>query len=127
MKNTLALQKVAKKPSQRIAYVSADVSTFAGAKAAFEASTSGASAAAASLSSSSSEPVGRIPDAVFCSAGGAKPGFFIEQNEQDFEQGIKTVYMTALCTAHVSLDALARWSRSVGELTSIRFPYTGRC
>lgn len=76
--------------------MSADVSTFDGARKALD-STLG-------QTDSSSRSVGRIPDAVYCCAGGAKPGFFVEQTEQDFAQGIKTVYMTALCTSHVSVN-----------------------
>lgn len=64
-------------------YVAADVSTFEGAK----------------------EAIARcdvVPDTIFCCAGGAKPGFFLEQTESDFEQGMKTDYWTCLATAHVS-------------------------
>lgn len=51
--------------------------------------------------------IGRTPDAVFCCAGGAKPGYFIQQTEDDFQAGIKTDYMTALSTAHAAATALA--------------------
>lgn len=59
------------------------------------------------------EQCATVPDTVFCCAGGAKPGFFLEQTESDFEKGMKTDYWTCLATAHVSfvhihgLDAAA--------------------
>lgn len=68
---------------QQIKYVAADVSSFEGAKRAIEA-------------------CNKVPDAVFCCAGGAKPGFFLEQTEADFEKGMKTDYWTCLATSHVS-------------------------
>lgn len=77
-------QAAAKSNSQNIDYIAADVSTFEGAKRAIESCRV-------------------VPDTVFCCAGGAKPGFFIEQTESDFEKGIKTDYWTCLATAHVSL------------------------
>lgn len=49
-----------------------------------------------------------IPDTVFCCAGGAKPGFFLEQTEEDFEHGMKTDYWTCLATAHAAANAMAR-------------------
>ncbi|GAK66028.1 oxidoreductase [Moesziomyces antarcticus] len=77
------VKAAAKSSQQRIEYVAADVSTFEGAKEAI-----------------ASRDV--VPDTVFCCAGGAKPGFFLEQTESDFEQGMKTDYWTCLATAHVS-------------------------
>nr|CDI54450.1 related to 3-ketosphinganine reductase [Melanopsichium pennsylvanicum 4] len=81
--------KAAKSPQQRIEYIAADVSTFDGAKVAID----GCS---------------MVPDTVFCCAGGAKPGFFLEQTESDFEKGIKTDYWTCLATAHAAANAMAR-------------------
>lgn len=69
-------------PGQTIAYVSADVSTFQGAAEALA-------------------KCPTTPDTVFCCAGGAKPGLFIEQTEADFEAAVRTDYFTALATAHV--------------------------
>lgn len=46
-----------------------------------------------------------VVSAVFCCAGGAKPGYFLEQNEADFQQGMKLDYWTALATAHVRASA----------------------
>ncbi|KAK0547297.1 3-dehydrosphinganine reductase [Tilletia horrida] len=81
------------KPSNHRA-ISADLSSFAGAKRALEEASSGTS--------------GSVPDAVFCCAGGAKPGFFIEQTEKDFESGMRTDYWTALSTAHAAASIMAR-------------------
>ncbi|KAK0522968.1 3-dehydrosphinganine reductase [Tilletia horrida] len=74
--------------------VSADLSTFAGAKDALDQCTQGAN--------------GSVPDAVFCCAGGATPGFFLQQTEKDFEAGVRTDYWTALGTAHAAANAMAR-------------------
>ncbi|SPO28720.1 related to 3-ketosphinganine reductase [Ustilago trichophora] len=79
----------AKSPQQEIEYVAADVSTFDGAKGAIDACSV-------------------VPDTVFCCAGGAKPGFFLEQTESDFEKGMKTDYWTCLATAHAAANAMAR-------------------
>lgn len=68
--------------SQELRYVAADVSTFAGAQQALAA-------------------CGAVPDTVFCCAGGAKPGYFVEQDEADFEAAVRTDYFTALSMAHV--------------------------
>ncbi|SPO46803.1 related to 3-ketosphinganine reductase [Moesziomyces antarcticus] len=83
------VKAAAKSSQQRIEYVAADVSTFEGAKEAI-----------------ASRDV--VPDTVFCCAGGAKPGFFLEQTESDFEQGMKTDYWTCLATAHAAANAMAR-------------------
>lgn len=45
---------------------------------------------------------------MFCCAGGAKPGFFLEQTESDFEKGMKTDYWTSLATSHAAANAMAR-------------------
>ncbi|KAE8217811.1 hypothetical protein CF319_g8182 [Tilletia indica] len=74
--------------------ISADLSTFAGAKEAFEKAVQG--------------PDGSVPDAVFCCAGGAKPGYFIQQTEEDFEAGMRTDYWTALSTAHAAANVMVR-------------------
>lgn len=68
---------------QKISYIAADVSSFDGAKAA--------------LANAD------VPDLVVCCAGGAKPGFFLEHTEADFEAALRTDYWTALSTAHVRL------------------------
>lgn len=81
-------QAAAKSDQQKIEYVAADVSTFEGAKRAIESCSV-------------------VPDTVFCCAGGAQPGFFLNQTESDFEQGMKTDYWTCLATAHVSVSVLA--------------------
>ncbi|WFD49820.1 hypothetical protein GLX27_004505 [Malassezia furfur] len=73
--------------SQELQYVAADVSTFAGAQQALAA-------------------CGAVPDTVFCCAGGAKPGYFVEQVEADFEAAVRTDYFTALSTAHASAKAM---------------------
>ena len=81
-----AVEKVraaAKSKDQTIEYVAEDVSSFDGAKRAIG-------------------KCGKVPDTVFCCAGGAKPGFFLEQTVEDFEKGMKTDYWTCLATAHVS-------------------------
>lgn len=70
-------------------YVAADVSTFAGADGAVRACRF-------------------TPDVVFCCAGGAKPGFFLEQEEADFELALRTDYWTALSTAHAAAGAMVR-------------------
>lgn len=68
--------------AQTIQYVAADVSSFAG--------------AAQGLAKCP-----WVPCTVFCCAGGAQPGLFLEQTESDFEAAMKTDYWTALSTAHV--------------------------
>lgn len=93
--------------SQELQYVAADVSTFAGAQQALAA-------------------CGAVPDTVFCCAGGAKPGYFVEQVEADFEAAVRTDYFTALSTAHVrcttdagecqgDAGAPRRWAYCAGE------------
>lgn len=74
--------------AQQIRYVAADVSRFSGASAAVEQC--------------------GTPDAVFCCAGGAKPGFFLEQDEQDFKQAVTMDYMTAVASAHAAAHAMVR-------------------
>lgn len=94
-----------KSPSQKVAFYPADVSTFAGAREALEwSSTSGESRSAHKASA----PVGRTPDAVFACAGGTKPGFFLQQTEEDFRAGAKTNYDTALATAHGAATIMVR-------------------
>lgn len=44
----------------------------------------------------------RAPDTVICAAGGANPGLFLDMTAADFEQGIKTNYMTTLATVHAA-------------------------
>ncbi|WFD04675.1 hypothetical protein MOBT1_003389 [Malassezia obtusa] len=73
--------------AQELRYVVADVSTMRGAAEAVA-------------------QCGAVPDAVFCCAGGAKPGFFVEQEERDFEAAVRTDYFTALWTAHASAKAM---------------------
>lgn len=75
-------QKCRSFEAQKLSYVVADVSTFEGAAKAVA-------------------QCPFVPSAVFCCAGGAKPGFFLEQNEADFQQGVKLDYWTALATSHV--------------------------
>lgn len=111
-----ALQKSAKSDSQKIAYTIADVSTFEGARQAIETSMN-----ITSSSSSSSHSVGRIPDTIFCCAGASKPGFFIEQTEEDFQSGFKTIYMTALSTSHVSVLCSAHYMTRSILLTVVHF------
>ena len=84
--------------AQELRYVAADVSTFAGAQQALAA-------------------CGAVPDTVFCCAGGAKPGYFVEQEEADFEAAVRTDYFTALSMAHVRArltQASARAMRAQG-------------
>lgn len=94
--------------AQELRYVVADVSTMRGAAEAVA-------------------QCGAVPDAVFCCAGGAKPGFFVEQEERDFEAAVRTDYFTALWTAHVRVRADAgecegddcgrrAWAHCAGEL-----------
>lgn len=82
-KNAQLTQRCRRNSLQKITYVAADVSTFEGACEAIK-------------------KCPFVPDTVFCCAGGAKPGFFAEQTESDFEDAVKTDYFTALSTAHVS-------------------------
>lgn len=85
--------------------VAADVSTFEGAQKALE-----AAAAAAG---------GMQPDVVFCCAGGAKPGFFIEQTQLDFEAGFKTDYMTALATSHAAASLFVRVAKRDAKIVLV--------
>lgn len=86
-----ALQKSARTSSQKVGFVSADMSDFEEAKTAL----------ATASDSGLVDQVGRVPDAVFACAGGAQPGFFLEQKQSNFEKGFKIIYMTALATSHV--------------------------
>lgn len=111
--------------SLQVSYYAADMSTFSAAHETLAWASNAAGEAESSSSSSSktgSKSIGRVPDAVFCCAGAAKLGFFIEQQEEDFKEGINTIYMTALSTAHVS-SAKRRRSRSDCALKcTVRFP-----
>ncbi|KDN37592.1 NAD(P)-binding protein [Tilletiaria anomala UBC 951] len=86
-----ALEKIKKASAspktQSHAYISADVSTFNGAKQAVK-------------------KCSQVPDTLFCCAGGAKPGHFLEQEEQDFEMGLKMDYWTALASTHATARAM---------------------
>ncbi|SJX63964.1 related to 3-ketosphinganine reductase [Sporisorium reilianum f. sp. reilianum] len=94
------VKAAAKSDAQKIEYVAADVSTFEGAKRAIEACSV-------------------VPDTVFCCAGGAKPGFFLEQTESDFEKGMKTDYWTCLATAHAAANAMARTNVVDGKIVLV--------
>ncbi|CDU25246.1 related to 3-ketosphinganine reductase [Sporisorium scitamineum] len=94
------VKAAAKSDQQKIGYVAADVSTFEGAKRAVEACSV-------------------VPDTVFCCAGGAKPGFFLEQTEADFEKGMKTDYWTCLATAHAAANAMARTNVVNGKIVLV--------
>ncbi|PWN20921.1 NAD(P)-binding protein [Microstroma glucosiphilum] len=78
--------------SLQVSYYAADMSTFK----------------ESSSSKTGARSIGRVPDAVFCCAGAAKLGFFIEQDEADFKEGINTIYMTALSTAHAAASTMAK-------------------
>lgn len=92
-----------KSNSQTVAFYPADLGSFAGAAEALKWAASSADGPSTGISTHlAARPVGRVPDAVICCAGGAKPGWFIEQKEEDFKAGFQTDYMTALSTAHVS-------------------------
>ncbi|PWY99684.1 NAD(P)-binding protein [Testicularia cyperi] len=98
-----ALDKIkssAVSPDQKIRYVVADVSTFDGAKQAVK-------------------DCDVVPDTVFCCAGGAKPGFFLEQTEQDFEAGMKTDYWTSLATAHAAANAMVKGGVQDGKIVLV--------
>ncbi|PWN32343.1 NAD(P)-binding protein [Meira miltonrushii] len=90
---------------QKVAYVAADVSTFEGARKALE------------LASGQDQgKVARVPDVVFCCAGASKPGYFLEQDESHFTEGIKTIYMTALSTAHAATQLFVANKKWDGKL-----------
>lgn len=59
------------------------------------------------------------PDVVFCCAGGAKPGFFLEQNQSDFEKGFKLDYMTALATSHAAAKLFVRLGKRDGKIVLV--------
>ncbi|SPC62802.1 related to 3-ketosphinganine reductase [Ustilago sp. UG-2017b] len=90
----------AKSSQQQIQCVAADVSTFEGAKKAIESCST-------------------VPDTVFCCAGGAKPGFFLDQTESDFEKGMKTDYWTCLATSHAAANAMARTGIKDGKIVMV--------
>ena len=91
--------------TQIIAYLSADVSNFEGAQKALE------------IASGHDEgKVARVPDVVFCCAGASKPGYFLEQDESHFAEGIKTIYMTALSTAHAATKLFVANKKWDGKL-----------
>ncbi|GAC95821.1 oxidoreductase [Pseudozyma hubeiensis SY62] len=94
------VKAAAKTEDQKVEYVAADVSTFEGAKRAIESCSV-------------------VPDTVFCCAGGAKPGFFIEQTESDFEKGMRTDYWTCLATSHAAANAMARNNVTNGKIVLI--------
>ncbi|MCO5565368.1 hypothetical protein L7F22_019041 [Adiantum nelumboides] len=102
---------------QKVSYVVADVSTFESARKALESASSG----------QDQGKVDRIPDVVFCCAGASKPGYFIEQDESRFAEGIKTIYMTALSTAHATTKlfiANKKWDGKL-VLTGSTLSFTG--
>lgn len=103
--------KKANSTSQRVGFVVADVSTFEGAKQALQIASSDQES-----ESSNHKSVGRTPDVVFCCAGASKPGFFLEQSETDFTNGIKTIYMTALSTAHAATQTFVENQKWDGKL-----------
>ncbi|CAO1636071.1 unnamed protein product [Sympodiomycopsis kandeliae] len=94
-----------KSEAQKISFFPADVSSFAGAKEAIEWS---ASKSEKRTIHSCSASVGEIPDAVFACAGGASPGFFLHQKEEDFQAGIKTNLQTALATSHAAASIMVK-------------------
>lgn len=101
------MQAVRQSSKQRIAFFSADLTSFQGASQAV----SWASASPSSDTSSADHActdvaVGRCPDAVFCCAGGSTPGWFLEQSQETFEAGFKTDYMTALGTAQAAAKVM---------------------
>lgn len=69
--------------SQHLSYISADVSTFSAISTAIK---------------NCSIPV----DTVFCCAGAAHPGLFLNHTEEEFDKGIRLIYKTALCTAQAA-------------------------
>lgn len=89
--------------SQSHHYISADLSTFAGAREA--------------LSKHKELTGASAPHTVFCCAGGAKPGYFLDQTEEDFELGMKMDYWTALATSHVSCVLLPMRTPRAEKLT----------
>ena len=91
----LALRKIEtfrQQEKQHLSYVVADVSTFAAASAAIKAC-----------------PISI--DTVFCCAGAAIPGHFLDQTEAEFDKGISLIYKTALSTAHVCMLTLTHTFR----------------
>lgn len=90
----LALRKIKtsrQQEKQHLSYVVADVSTFAAASAALK-----------------DCPISI--DTVFCCAGAATPGYFLDQTEAEFDKGISLIYKTALSTAHVCMLTLTHIS-----------------
>ena len=69
--------------SQHLSYISADVSNLSTVSSAIQ---------------KCSMPV----DTVFCCAGAAHPGLFLNHTEEEFDKGIRLIYKTALCTAHAA-------------------------
>ena len=69
--------------SQHLSYISADVSNLSTVSLAIQ---------------KCSMPV----DTVFCCAGAAHPGLFLNHTEEEFDKGIRLIYKTALCTAHAA-------------------------
>ena len=91
----LALRKIEtfrQQEKQHLSYVVADVSTFAAASAALK-----------------DCPISI--DTVFCCAGAATPGYFLDQTEAEFDKGISLIYKTALSTAHVCMLTLTHTFR----------------
>lgn len=51
--------------------------------------------------------IGSIPDAVYCCAGAARPGMFIDLTSEELANSMKTVYDTALYFSHAALKVMA--------------------
>ena len=88
----ITLQKAARQsPQQTLRAYSFNVDTAAGATTSLEAACSAHN--------------GRAPDAVFLVAGGASPGFFIEQSEETLKQQFDQNYWAQAWSAWVSIAA----------------------
>lgn len=81
------LKTYATSKSQKISYVSADVADYNDCTRVFQ-------------------EIGSIPDAVWCCAGAARPGFFIEMPPETLQENLRTVYDTALYFSHAALKVL---------------------
>ncbi|KAG4304476.1 hypothetical protein PORY_002186 [Pneumocystis oryctolagi] len=49
-----------------------------------------------------------VPDIVFCCAGAAQPGFFVDLSLEQIEEGVKVNYLTAAYVAHEALRKMIR-------------------
>jgi len=75
---------------------------------AFSYSLSTAPSSAAALAAATAGHDNTFPDAIFCCAGTAKPSFFVEMGEDEYEEGMKSGYWAQAWTAWLAAKEMAK-------------------